>query len=416
MCSITGIFAIALSPIAAIAAIFNGFWRLKHGESNIHERLGLWGKTPSNVIWMHGASVGECLSLRPLLTALNQKTSRSILVTTTTVAARSVMSKIHPHVKHQVWDIGPLVLLRIKLSQPIVYITVESEIWPVWFWTLNRCGVPIILLNARLSERSIKRWKMFPWLARSVFKTISYATTSCEERADFLRSMGVKQVEIQPHLKYLSDPMVVDEVKLEKFQKATAGRPLWMAASVHPGEREAIINAMKKAPSGTLTIIAPRHIHTVEDWCNELTNEGFKGLRYKEFKEGMDHDVHYLIIDSMGELPLFYSLCPVVMVGGNLVPGIGGHNIIEPGMFGCAVIWGPHVDNCLDVCRDLADYGFAVNSASELATTVQYLLTQPEIAREKGQDMKKKLAEQRHNLQSWAHAWVDRILLTKETK
>lgn len=406
---ITWLISIGLFPFAVFAALTNAFWRWWRKETNIGERLGLWGDMPANVIWLHGASVGECLSLRPLLTLLSQKSATPVLLTTTTVAARSVMSKTHPLVRHQVWDIWPLVALRIKRMKPLVYVTVESEIWPVWLWALSRCGVPIMLLNARLSVRTMARWRKFSWLARLVFSTICYATTTCKDRAEFLKSMGVREVEYQPHLKYMSDPLPINQPQCDAYKNAIGDRPVWMAASVHPEERSVVINAAVKAPAGTLSIIAPRHIHTVDAWCQELAEAGLKGIKHSQFTGSVEEDIHYIMVDAMGELPVFYSLAPVVLVGGNLVPGVGGHNIIEPGMFGCGVLWGPYVDNCRDVCDDLAEYGFPLGSASELPLTVHFLLSDAKLAKQKGEAMQEKLILQQESLQLWAASWVERI-------
>lgn len=401
--------SIILSPLALLIASINGLRRWYSGERYIKERFGLWGTTPDKVLWLHGASVGECLSLRPLLKMLSKDSNTPTLLTTTTAAAHSVMGKFHPLVRHHVWDAWPLVAWRIRQTKPIVWVAVESEIWPVWLWALNRCGVPIMLLNARLSKRTMARWRMFSWFARTIFRTISYATTTCEERAQFLREMGVQIVEYQPHLKYMSDPLPVNQTMCDQYKNAIGERPVWMAASVHPNERSVIIEAIQKAPHNTLTIIAPRHIHTVNTWCDELSKLGFKGIKHSEFRGVISDNINYIIVDSMGELPVFYNFTPIVLVAGNLVPDIGGHNIIEPGMFGCAVVWGPHVDSCRDVCSDLEPYGFPLKEANDLAAMICHLLEHPELARQKGQAMQGQLALQQSKLQSWADVWVARM-------
>lgn len=400
--------SIILAPLSFVLAWVNGYMRWKRGESHIRERLGLWGNVPSRVVWLHGASVGECLSLKLLLSLLCQRSQVPILLTTTTTAARTVMEKFHHLVRHQVWDVWPLVAWRLYRTRPLVWVTVESEIWPVWIWTLRRMKVPMMILNARLSVRAMRRWRRFPWVAKSVFGGISYATTTCQERAQFLRMMGVHHVEYQPHLKYLSEPLPVVSAACDAYQKAIGDRPLWMAASVHPSEGAAIIQAMRELP-GALTILAPRHIHTVDAWCSQLQEHGFQGIKHSEFNGYIEKDVNYIIVDSMGELPVFYSLSPIVLVGGNLVPGIGGHNIMEPGTFGCAVIWGPYVDNCRDVCDELAPYGYPLHDADALASTIQHLLKHPGEVQHKGQLIQENLALKRQVLQSWSHAWISRI-------
>lgn len=408
MSVVTWVISVLFTPITLGVAIINGLVRWRKKEPYVLERLGFWGSMPKQVVWLHGASMGECLSLKLLLASLNKQLSVPVLLTTTTSAARMFMEKFHALVRHQVWDVWPIVALRLYFTRPVVWIAVESEIWPIWMWSLRRKNIPVMLLNARLSKRSMARWQRFPLLARSVFCGIHYATTTSPERAEFLTSMGVRNVEIQPHLKYLNKPLPVPQDQWKLYQNAIGERPVWMVASVHPGERSTIIQAMQQQRN-VLTIIAPRHIHTVDEWCEQLHKYGFKGIKHSQFKGDTLEDIDYIMVDSMGELPLFYSLSSIVCVGGSLVPGIGGHNIMEPGSFGCAVLWGPHVDNCRDVCEDLASFGFPLAEASDLPSFLQYLLKNPDEARKKGLLMKAQLNHMRQSLEGWSQKWISRI-------
>lgn len=415
MSLLTWVITVLLSPFSLCAALINGCIRAWRKEPHILERLGIWGRTPKRVVWLHGASVGECLSLKLLLASLQKQSPIPVLLTTTTSTARAIMEKFHPLVRHQVWDVWPFVALRLYLTRPTVWVAVESEIWPVWIWTLRRMNVPVMLLNARMSKRSMAKWQRFPWLARSIFKGIHYATTNTPERAQFLVSMGVHHVEHQSHLKYLSEPLPVNQTSKDAYQHAIKERPVWMAASVHFKEHSTIIQAMKQSPQA-LTILAPRHIHTVDAWCDQLSKHGFKGVRHSQFQGSISANTDYIIVDSMGDLPIFYSLSPIVLVGGNLAPGMGGHNIMEPGTFGCAVIWGPYVDSCQDVCHDLAAYGYPLKKVSDLSSTLHHLLNHPDEAKQKGILMQENLALQRQALEVWSQAWVSRICRMSDRK
>ena len=258
----------------------------------------------------------------------------------------------------------------------------ESEIWPNTVLALERAGVPLVQVNARISARSARGWARTPATARALFARIALCLAQGPEDAARFSALGAPRVAVAGNLKLDAAPPPADPDALARLAGLVAGRPLVLAASTHPGEEEAVLAAHRRlAPRfpGLLTIIVPRHPARGAEIAALAGS-----LRSARRSEGdlPDGGVDVYVADTLDELGLFYRLAPVALVGGSLAP-LGGHNPIEPARLGCAIVHGPRVENfgeayaALDRCGGAAP----VADAADLAGRLRALLDDPAAAR-----------------------------------
>jgi 3-deoxy-D-manno-octulosonic-acid transferase len=270
--------------------------------------------------------------------------------------------------------------------QPAKLVLIESEVWPNLLAVAQRFHTPVYLVNARFSPRSQRRWLWFGPLARWIFTKINHATAPHNQTADFLRHVGVQRVTCLPHLKYAAEPLPYDDAQHAFYTQALKGRPTWVAASIHPGEDTHVIKAhqlIQKACPTALTFLVPRHPHRCPEIEKKLKEAGITWVRHTQ-AHNLD-GVEMVLVDTLGELGLFYALSHVSFVGGSLAPHIGGHNPIEPALYAHALTWGPYVHNFTDICQDLQPAAQVVTGAQTLADIIIQWLQNPEQAHEHGQ-------------------------------
>lgn len=347
-------------------------------------------------VWLHAASVGEWRSLQPLLQAFWHADEKQhfIITTQTSSAAQMLASTNDPRLLHLYapWDHPLTVAAFLRHIQPRAAIFVESEIWPHLLSAIQNRKIPAFLLNAQLSEKAAKRWQpLRGWLQKLLgcFQTI--LTPSDAETAR-LKQLGIRQAQSGISLKYAASPLTCDIADLFAWRQQLKDRPIWLAASTHAGEEEIILATHQKLKNqfpDLITVIAPRH----PERCKEIVGQ------FNDSNVLLASDVanpplgggskfaqdHIYIIDRLGELGLWFRLCPITFMGGSLVP-IGGHNLIEPAQLGCAILHGPHMQSCQDVV-DLLHTAHAaqpIRDADELAQTVSQLLQTPEMAKAMG--------------------------------
>ncbi|WP_290808071.1 3-deoxy-D-manno-octulosonic acid transferase [Ferrovibrio sp.] len=346
----------------------------KENAARLGERFGQAAQPrPSGpLLWCHGASVGEAQALLPLLQHLRKvRPDLTLLLTTGTVtSAALVEQRAADGVIHQFIpiDLPDAVDSFLDHWQPDLVLWSESDFWPGILAELRQRGIPALLANARLSERSVSRWLLVPNTARwllSAFDTI-YAQTGGD--AERLLRLGASRVIEVGNLKQAAPPLPADAAALSDWRARLAGplptgRPLWLAASTHPGEEVQIVAAhrlLKPQLPGLLTMIVPRHPDRGAVLQQELAAPDVK-IALRSASELPDADTDLYIADTLGELGLWYRLAPVVLMGGSLVP-VGGHNPLEPARLGCAVLFGPQM------------YNFSEASAGLLATNAARLV------------------------------------------
>ena len=355
----------------------------KEVAARLPEREGI-DETPrpaGRLVWLHAASVGESQSILPLLAALRaQAPDAALLVTTGTVTSATLLAERLPamglrDVLHRFapLDVPAWVARFLDHWRPDVAGFVESELWPNLLAACRSRGVPTALVNARMSERSLRGWMRAPGLARDMLAGFDLVQPQSAGDADRLRPLGARTVGAPGNLKLAAPPLPHDPAELARLQAALRGRPVWLAASTHPGEEEvAAVVHRRLAPGhpGLLTIVAPRHPDR---------GAGVAGrLGAPRRSVGQDPGPDFWVADTLGELGLLYRLAPLVFVGRSLV-GRGGQNPLEPARLGCAVAVGLHTANFAEAVALLAAAGglATVADADALGAWVDGMLHDP---------------------------------------
>ncbi len=361
--------------------------RLRAGKEDaerLGERMGVAGRPrpPGPLIWVHAASVGEAVSVLPLVERLRaRQRPPDILVTTGTVTSAEVMAARLPKgAFHQYVPVDclPWVERFLDYWRPDLALWLESELWPNLIACTARRGTPLVLVNGRISERSYRNWHRLPATIVAILGAFDLVMAQNRTYADRFRTLGARRIETPGNLKYAAAPLPHDRDALARFEARFDAEPMWLAASTHPGEEEMIAEAHKaivgKFP-GLTTVIVPRHPNRGAEIANLMLQTGLSATRRSlEAADAAERPDVY-VADTLGELGLFYRHVEIAFVGGSLVPK-GGQNPIEPARLDCAIVNGPHVDNFPDVYADLAAAGgsLTVASAAELAETVADLL------------------------------------------
>jgi 3-deoxy-D-manno-octulosonic-acid transferase len=267
--------------------------------------------------------------------------------------------------------------------RPDLALFIESELWPNLILETRAQGIPMALVNARLSERSFRSWRYAPTLARRILSAFDIALAQDEDTAQRLTGLGARTVKIAGSLKADAPPLPVDEAALALFLAAVHGRIIFLAASTHPGEDETVMQAasalLQKRPDA-LTVIVPRHPQRGLEIEALAKTRGLRSVR-RSSGALPSSETEIYIADTLGELGLFYRAAPFSFLGGSLVPH-GGQNPLEPARLGAAVITGPHIhnfDNIYAVLLKAQGEGL-IHSAGELPEAVTRLALDPELA------------------------------------
>jgi 3-deoxy-D-manno-octulosonic-acid transferase len=356
------------------------------------ERLGLASRPrpPGPLVWVHAASVGESLSILILVNRLIAAEPRlRVLVTTGTVTSAQLMAQRLPvGAFHQFVPVDrPGYVARfLDHWRPDLTLWIESEIWPNMLWEIRRRHLPAALVNARMSERSFRRWRHVPGFIGPLLGAFRVCLAQTAADAERLRGLGATTVTVAGNLKFSSEPPPAADAAVTALSHALSCRPVWLLASGHPGE-DAIAATVHKALAprfpGLLTMIAPRHPHRGGEIQALLSTQ--YGLTASQRSKGAlptcQDDIY--IADTLGEMGVLYRLAPVVWVGGSLVPH-GGQNPIEPAQLGCALVFGPHMGNFAEIAAQLIEAGAAVSveDGAALAGEVGRLLADSEHRRQ----------------------------------
>jgi 3-deoxy-D-manno-octulosonic-acid transferase len=350
----------------------------KEDPERLGERMGMAGQPRPDgpLVWFHAASVGEAASLLELFRRLQQaRPTLTCLVTTVTVtSAHFVAERLPENCIHQFvpLDIVPWVRRFLAHWRPDVAVWTESELWPAMLCETWDADIPMLLINARISERSFRRWRLAGSVTRALLARFDRILAQDDLASEQLQLLGAEpsRISVEGSLKEGAAPLPYDERERQRLARAFAGRPVWLAASTHPGEEEIVLAAHARARRALpmlALILAPRHPARGDALAAMLRDRGlFVARRSKGEEIGADTDVY--LADTLGEMGLWYRIAAVAFVGGSLVD-VGGHNPFEPALLGCAILHGPHVRNFVDAYRRLAiaDAAALVRSEDELA-------------------------------------------------
>ena len=342
------------SPLIIFIRILKG----KEDPKRFKEKFCIY-KNQNNFrsIWFHAVSVGELMSIIPLLKKLDKnKKINQIIVTSSTISSAKIFKKQKfENTIHKYFPIDTNFLNKkfINFWKPQAAFFVDSEIWPNMFRNLKNKNVPIILLNGRITEKSFKRWALIKNFSKSVFKNISLALPSNKETKNFLKKLGVNNIKLIGNLKYYGLSVIKDkDIKIlkKKFQNFN----IWCAASTHEGEEILISNVhknIKKKQKKLLTIIIPRHIDRVKKIIEELNENKLKVVKHSS-NTNLKNDTDIYMVDTYGEASKFYKLTSVCFMGGSII-NHGGQNPLEPARLGNYIINGPNIKNFREVYKFL---------------------------------------------------------------
>jgi 3-deoxy-D-manno-octulosonic-acid transferase len=387
--------------------------RGKEDPARLGERYGLPGvaRPQGPLIWLHGASVGEAVSALPLIRRLlDEDEHRHVLVTTGTVtSARLLAERLPARAFHQFAPLDRAAWVRRFLDhwRPDLALWMESELWPNLVGETRRRGIPMVLINGRMSLRSFAGWRWAPDLARRLLGGMALVLAQSEEDRARLERLGARQARNAGNLKFAAAPLPADAVELRRLHQAIGARPVWVAASTHPGEEAQIAAAhrmLKARHPGVLTILVPRHAARGAQLAPELAGLGFKVAR-RSAHEPIKPDTDIYLADTMGELGLFYRLAPIAFVGGSLVRH-GGQNPLEPAQLDCAVLHGPHVTNFARIAETLDEAGASeiVGDSAGLAEAVARLFDDAALRERRAQSARQVSASQRDVLERYMDA------------
>jgi len=350
----------------------------KEDKFRVKEKFCFSSKLRGNgkLIWFHGSSVGEIMSIIPIIKRYdNDKSINKILITSSTLSSSKILNKIKfKKTIHQFYPIDHFFFSSNFLNywKPSVAIFLESEIWPSMFKSIKNKDIPLILLNARITKKTFNRWSIIKSFSESIFGLIDIAYPQNFETQKFLKKFKVKSIKSIGNLKFINS----DESKYDKIDKKLFSQfrkyKTFVAASTHNSEEIYAAKThilLKKKNKNLITIIIPRHISRV----NHITNQ------MKEFKlSTVVHsskikklkNIDIFIVDTFGESKKFYKIATTVLLGGSIIKR-GGQNPLEPARFGAKILHGPNVDNFKEVYEYLNSLKISskVNSTIECANS-----------------------------------------------
>lgn len=355
----------------------------KEDADRMGERLGHAGRARPQgpLVWIHAASVGESVSILPLVEALCAHRSHPVvLVTTGTVTSAQLMvERLPTGAIHQYApvDLPQVVTAFLDHWQPDLALLVESELWPNLLTLIDERRIPRILINGRLSDRSYRSWSRWRQTARALIGGFALCLAQDEATVARLKSLGAATALTVGNLKFAAPPLPADGAAVERMAAAIGDRPCWLAASTHPGEEAQVIDAHKQLAQThprLVTILAPRHPERGKEIAMLAGKAGLSVAR-RSAGEPLTPATDLYLADTLGEMGLWFRLAEIVFMGGTLT-AIGGHNLLEPARLDCALIAGPHLENFRDLERRLtdADALIRIRNAASLAAAVASLL------------------------------------------
>lgn len=356
-------------------------WRKTLGKEDrerFGERLGRPGRPRPDgpLVWLHAASVGESLSMLPLIERLlAHKPGPSVLMTTGTVTSAKLMTERLPEgAFHQYIPVDRPSYVRRFLDhwRPDLALWAESEFWPNLTSETAARGIPMVLINGRISPRSYIGWQRGKSLINKLLSDFTLCLGQTEDDVSRLLSLGAVTAKCPGNIKFAAPPLPADEAELSRLKAIMAGRPRWLAASTHPGEEEIVGLVHKKLKNrhpGLLSIITPRHPERGKEIAEALRSAGL-AVALRSQSDAINKDIDIYIADTMGELGLFYRLCDVVFIGKSIT-AFGGQNPLEAAQLNCAIIHGPHMVNFEEIARSLRQAGGSIEAADEIELTAQ---------------------------------------------
>ncbi len=350
-------YRILINLVLILSPLIFLFRLLKKKEDIIRfrEKLSFFSKKrlKGKLIWFHGASVGEIQSVVPLLEKLEKsKQISQILITSNTLSSSKIISKIKlKKISHQFFPIDNNLIVKkfINYWKPSMALFIDSEIWPNMILNLDVQKIPTVLLNARITKKSYKRWIKISSFSNLIFNKFNLCLSSNKETVIFLKKLGAKNIKYFGNLKYAQSEN--DKISMDKQTKKFISKKIaWCASSTHNSEEKfvgQVHNKLKKKYKNLLTVIIPRHIDRKEQIKDQLSDLGLK-IHMHEPKTKINKNTDIYLVNSFGKTKAFYSILNNVFLGGSIIDH-GGQNPLEAVRFNCNIIHGPNVSNFYEI-------------------------------------------------------------------
>ncbi len=345
----------------------------KEDAERLNERFGQPQKVrpDGKLIWLHAASVGESIALLSLINKLSDKYSDAhlMLTTGTVTSANIIKDRLPKNAFHQYLpvDVPKWTESFLDHWHPDIIIWSESDFWPNILSGAHKRKIPAVLLNAIISEEAFSKWNLFAkGFIKDILNTFDICLTQDNDEAERFIKLGAKNVKNSGNLKYAAKILPYKEDNLKSLKEAINGRPCILWASTHDPEEviasEIHTNLIKEFPD-LLTIILPRHPDRKENILKDIAKAGLTVSCRSEGKLPRKNDAIYLA-DTFGETGLFYKLKPLFVNGGTF-ENTGGHNIIEPSLFGCPIFYGPNMSTCLSIHKEFTEHSASIQASSK---------------------------------------------------
>ena len=369
------------------APIYLYFRKIRKKEDSISYREKLSkieiSREEGFLIWFHVASVGEAMSILPLIeSCMEEKKINQILLTSITLSSGKILKKRfnqNAKVIHQFLplDISVWTSKFLEHWKPNLSIFIDSEIWPNLISQISEKKIPLLLINARITKKSFKRWKLIISFAKKIFEKFDLCIVSNKESENFLKILGAKNIKNYGNLKFSNIKNDLNKKLDSDFFNKIKNRKIWCAASTHPTEEILCAKShlkIKESYNNILTIIIPRHIDRIEKSRKELSNLNLKIVLYSKLDQ-IDINTDILLIDTYGEASIFYNISKYVFVGKSTIKSLimdSGQNPIEPARLGCKIFHGPNVSNFVEIYEYLRTLGVTkqVNNSNELSISL----------------------------------------------
>ena len=378
-----------LSPIIILIRLL----QIKEDPLRFKEKLGFYSKKKlkGKLIWFHGASVGEILSVIPLIEKLEKnKQIRQILITSNTLSSSKILSRLKlKKTIHQFLPIDTDYNTNKFLSywDPSIAIFIDSEIWPNLITNIKKKSISLMLINARITKKSFTKWNFFPSSAKKLFQNFDMCLSSSLESKNYLKLLGAKKISYIGNLKFTQSEKTADELS-SNIKKFFLTRKIWCASSTHELEEKICANIHKKLKikyKNLLTVIIPRHIHRTKKIIKEIKELNLK-IHLHDSRKKIDKETDIYLVNSFGQTQSFFKACKTVFLGGSIIEH-GGQNPLEAAKYGCQILHGPNVWNFKEIYNLLEVHGVS----NKITTTKQLSLKVEQIFNSKKNSKKLQL-------------------------
>ena len=376
------LYQIVLSIILLISPLIIIFRIFKNKEHKIRftEKFAIPSKKRKRglLVWFHGSSVGEILSIIPLVKHYEKNIYvDQILITSSTVSSSKVLERFKfKKTIHQFYPIDHsiFIYLFLKFWRPNIAIFIESEIWPCMFKNINKKQIPLLLLNARITKKTFNKWFKFKYFIKSILKNIKVAYPQNLETKFYLKKLGIKNIKEIGNLKFSEYQENFEKID-KKLSVILGGKKYWIASSTHNSEEIFCAKAhliLKKKFKNLISIIIPRHIHRIKNISSEIKKLNLN-VTYHTSKKKNLKDVDIYLVDTFGETKKFHKIGSSVFLGGSII-NRGGQNPLEAARYGAKILHGPNIGNFKDIYKLLKSYNFSkrINTPEQLASSINF--------------------------------------------